>query len=378
MSKVKIQDIFDYNLYEESTALGYIQTQTHPSLSLTIHNYSKSCTWDAKWDPEANSWKIGWNEVTINCRGLITDSNTGEVLARAMPKFFNHDQPGAPKLNLSDEVIVTDKVDGSLGILYPIGDNGYAIATRGSFASKQAIWGTKIWENKYADNFIPNPNWTYFFEIIVPQNRIVIKYDDMEDLILLGAIDTASGSDIPLELAREGWSGPVVEVFPYKTYGDVLMAPDRFNAEGFVLFHKASNTRVKIKQAEYLRLHRILTNVNKRAVWEILSIGDNPVEVFSDAPDEFHAWLKSTILSLQEDFNSIYKKAYDAHNEIVNSLPIGYGRRDYAIIASKHPMKAYLFLILDGRDISPTIWDNIRPVGEQAAQKVFTGGDYDE
>lgn len=377
MSKIKIEDIFDYALYEESTALGYIQTQTHPTLPLTIHNYSKSCTWDAKWDPETNSWAVGWNEATINCRGLITNPETGEVVARAMAKFFNHDQPGAPKLDLSDEVVVTDKVDGSLGILYSTGD-GYAIATRGSFASKQAIWGTKIWETKYADKFVPNPNWTYFFEIIVPQNRIVIKYEDMEDLILLGAVDTESGLDIPLELARDGWTGPVVGVFPYKTYGEVLLAPDRSNAEGFVLFHKSSNTRVKIKQAEYLRLHRILTNVNKRAVWEILSAGDDPVEIFSDAPDEFHAWLKSTIASLQADFDSIYEKAHKAHNDIIESLPIDYARRDYAILASKHVMKAYLFLILDGKDISQTIWENIRPVGEQASQKVFTGGDDDE
>lgn len=380
MSKVKIQDILDYTVYEESLRLGYIQTQTHPSLPFTIHNYSKSCTWDAKWNFETNSWELGWNEATLACRGLITNSETGEVLARPFLKFFNNNQPGAPVLDLLDEVIVTDKVDGSMGILYPIDKEGnYAIATRGSFASDQAVWGTEIWNKKYADSFAPNPSWTYLFEIIVPQNRIVIQYKDMEDLILLGAVDIASGEDIPLELACEGWTGPVVNTFPYKTYGEALMAPDRDNAEGFVLFHKSSNTRVKIKQAEYIRLHRILTNVNRKAVWEILVAGEDPVEIFSDAPDEFHAWLKSTINSLNDEFNEVKEKAILAYHEIINSLPTDYSRRDYAAIAStKHEFKKYLFLLLDDRDISPIVWEEIRPVGLQASQKIFTGGGDDE
>lgn len=363
MGIILLRDILDLDVYNTSVNDGYIQTQMHPTLPLTIHNYSKSCTWEN-----------AWNEATLACRGLITNTETGEVLARPFLKFFNHDQPGAPVLDLSDEIIVTEKFDGSMGILYPLGDGNYAIATRGSFASDQAIWGTDIWNKKYADSFVPNSAWTYIFEIIVPQNRIVIQYGKMEDLVLLGAIDTATGLDIPLDIAQVGWAGPIVTPFPYKTYGEALLAPDRDNAEGFVLFHKASKSRVKIKQAEYIRLHRILTNVNTRSVWEILSAGENPEEVFSDAPDEFHIWLKSVIASMQEEFDAEFTASTNAFNQIVTSLGEDYTRRDFAIIASKHPLKATIFLLLDNRDIAPTIWDKIRPVGNQAAQKIFTGG----
>lgn len=365
MSKTLLSDVFNIEVYQESVDLGYIQTQTHPTLPFTIHNYSRTCTWDNKW-----------NEATLACRGLITHSETGEVLARSFLKFFNHDQPGAPELDLSDEVVVTDKLDGSMGILYPIGNGQFAIATRGSFESDQAKWGSKIWDKKYANSFTPNPDWTYIFEIIVPQNRIVIKYGELEDLVLLGAVDIATGEDILLGDAKLGWNGPIAETFPYSTYGEVLVAEARDNAEGFVLFHKPSKSRVKIKQSEYIRLHRILTNTNVRSVWEILSTGQDYVEIFSDVPDEFHAWLKSVIDSFNAEFKDIYDKAYFEHTKIIESLPTGYGRREYAEAALKSEYKALLFPILDGKDISGIIWDMLRPIGELAAQKVFsTGGD---
>lgn len=57
---------------------------------------------------------------------------------RPLPKFLNHDQPEAPVIALDEPVVVTDKADGSLGIIYPTPD-GPAVATRGSFASDQAL-----------------------------------------------------------------------------------------------------------------------------------------------------------------------------------------------------------------------------------------------
>jgi RNA ligase len=46
--------------------------------------------------------------------GVIVDDAAGTVLARPYPKFFHHDQPGAPKLRFDAPAVVTDKVDGSL------------------------------------------------------------------------------------------------------------------------------------------------------------------------------------------------------------------------------------------------------------------------
>lgn len=59
------------------------------------------------------------NPTTRTCRGLIVHSTTGRVLARPWAKFVNHGRPEAETLDLAAPVEVTDKLDGSLGILYP-------------------------------------------------------------------------------------------------------------------------------------------------------------------------------------------------------------------------------------------------------------------
>lgn len=77
-----------------------------------------------------------WNWFERQSRGLILNRETGEVVARPFPKFFNWGETNQPTASL---VELTEKIDGSLGILYR--HNGeFKIATRGSFTSDQALW----------------------------------------------------------------------------------------------------------------------------------------------------------------------------------------------------------------------------------------------
>jgi len=56
---------------------GLLYKQTHPTLPLTIWNYTPEVQYGEKWD-----------EVTLACRGLVTD-NEGNIVARPFKKFFN-------------------------------------------------------------------------------------------------------------------------------------------------------------------------------------------------------------------------------------------------------------------------------------------------
>ena len=69
----------------------------------------------------------------------------------------------------------------------------WILATRGSFTSPQAIKGRELLE-KYDYNRLAK-DYTYLFEIIYPENRIVCNYD-FEDLILLGMIHTKTGDEV--------------------------------------------------------------------------------------------------------------------------------------------------------------------------------------
>ena len=160
--------------------------RTSKSGKLTIYNYSKEC-----------QHKGEWNETTLNCRGLVLDENDN-IIARPLPKFFNDFELEKMGINFpKEEFDVYEKMDGSLGILYKE-DGIYKIATRGSFDSEQAIEGTKILHEKYS-NIKFKDGITYLFEILYPENRIVVDYGNTRDLVLLAMIDTKTGNDIPLE-----------------------------------------------------------------------------------------------------------------------------------------------------------------------------------
>ena len=63
------------------------------------------------------------------------------------------------------------------------------------------------------------------------------------------------------------------------------------NHEGFVV-RFSNGDRMKVKGEEYVRLHKIMTNLSTTAVWEVLSNGGSMDELLKDVPDEFYEKIK--------------------------------------------------------------------------------------
>lgn len=345
---MKFFDLFDDRLYYEMVEKGYVKTQIHPTAPYVIHNYTDACTWDQEW-----------NEVTLQCRGLITHAETDEIIARPMRKFFNHDQEQAPKLELDDQVMVFDKADGSLGILYRLPDGEMAIATRGSFTSEQAIWATNWLRERGTTDALWRSDLTYMFEIIYPENRVVVDYQGFEGLVLLGAIHKETGA---FNVFHDSMYNDAVASFDvFKTFGDVLSAPPRDNAEGFVVHKVATGEMVKIKYEDYKRLHRYMTRVTERHVWECLMGGRDLEAEFAGAPDEFHDWVKEVAKELDIKFWSESDRIHEEHLALVKNLPAQYDRKTFAMSAKNSKDSASLFLLEDARDIDIVIWKKLKP-----------------
>jgi RNA ligase len=317
--------------------------------------------------------------VTKQCRGLIVRGNwmhpDAEVVARPFPKFANLGECDGVVFDRVPEdrpFDVTVKLDGSLGILYRAPDGQPAIATRGSFTSEQALWATEHWRQEYLsswrDPYIPHEGrLTLLFEIIYPGNRIVVDYGERESLELIAAIDNETGADEDI-----AWLGPRAPRLDGLTDISEIAAlaaasPEEYvNQEGFVLRFAPetpgqSSVRVKVKFSEYVRLHRIVTGVSSKTIWESLRDNRPLTDLLDRVPDEFYAWVQDTVEDLRRRYDAIEsdcRTAFDARPQTTS-------RRDIATVFQSHPHRSVLFRMLDGRDYSDLIWRAIRPTYER-------------
>jgi RNA ligase len=326
---------FDREHLQALVAEGWLSTKRHPDADLWIYNYTKRTQYEKHWTAE-----------TLVCRGLILNE-AGDVVARAFPKFFNYGAPEVESLP-AEPYRVTEKLDGSLGILYYL-DGSPCIATRGNFVSEQAIEATAMIREQEIERV---EGVTPLFEIVYPANKIVVDYGDRRDLTLLAAICNETGVDKPLPR----YSGPIVQHHGQVDI-DGLAAEEEPNREGFVVAF-ASGLRVKVKFAEYLRLHRIITGVSARQIWESMRDGDDLDGLLVDLPDEIHRWISDTRAGLQAAYDDELSRA----SSVFERRPADADRKTIAeYFARSDANLAVLFRMLDGKNFDDLIWKAIRP-----------------
>jgi RNA ligase len=325
-----------------------LHKQTHPTKDLTIWNYSPKVQYERLWD-----------DITLQCRGLVTNSK-GDIVARPFKKFFNYEEH-KPEDIPNEDYVVYEKMDGSLGILFNYQDE-WILATRGSFTSPQSIKGKELL-GKYNFERL-HQDYTYLFEIIYKENRIVCEYD-YEDIILLGMIETKTGNEVNIHSSNEDirFNNMISNigfrvVMLYKTWGesyDLLKEEIQKDREGYVIRFK-NGFRMKIKGEEYKRLHKILTNISNRDIWEYLKDNKPFDELLEKVPDEFNDWVKETVRDLTVRFENIDND----YNDIFNSI-YSINKKDFAEKAKRYPHSSLLFAMYDGKQTHKIIWKLLYP-----------------
>jgi len=354
-------DIATLNTYFEN---GLLSKQSHPSLPLTIWNYTDKVQYDGVWD-----------DVTLQCRGLITENVTGNVLVRPFNKFFNYEELVGKGFipSKGDYVYIQDKMDGSLGILFNY-DDEWVMATRGSFTSEQAIKGLEIVKSMYfLDSWLKE--YAYLVEIIYPENRIVVDYKGKEKVVFLSVVLNEGWKWKPTDDTELHWTtatmilssngvkkSDIVKTEQHFNFSDELYQSlkekNEKNKEGFVLRFQPGNFRMKIKFEDYVALHKIMTNVSTTSVWEVLSSGESMDNLLKGVPDEFYNKIKEYETELLNEFSAL-KSEYEDHFESIKRLGTRKLFAQFATTGFKHP--SLLFGLLDGKDIGPTIWRLIKP-----------------
>jgi RNA ligase len=340
----------DWALLREYIDNGLIVANKHPEYDIWILNYS----------PKVQSKRF-WDVYTLSCRGMVVDGN-GNILARPFMKFKNFEEHDPSEIDMSKEFEIFEKMDGSLIIVFFYEEiMQWIVASRGSFISEQVIEARKMIENNTFDAL--NRNCTYLFEILYKENRIVVDYGDRRELVLLGNIITSTGEELPYDklIAMYSKYFTVVKKYELKNIKNLndLKALEEENREGFVV-RFSDGFRVKVKFSEYIRLHGILTNVSNITVWEHLMNNYDFDSLLDRVPDEFYDWLKKTVASLENEYNSIERLSLKEFIRIyhINDIKT---RKEFAAEALKTEYCSILFKMFDKRPYDEIIWKKIRP-----------------
>jgi RNA ligase len=335
---MKLKEYLDVDLLRKMIDLGYVNVSKHQMVDLYILNYSKTCGIDQMW-----------NDVTEKCRGLIVDA-VGNIRSLPFKKFYNYEE-------IQDKTVIPDlpfkvyeKMDGSLGISYWIGNTMF-IATRGSFNSDQAQIGTAILHAKGWDVLDKlDKNLTYLFEIITQEDPKVVNYGELEEIILLAVIDTNTGKELNIDDFRDLFETvkEYKDITSWKTLRDDI---DGTNREGFVIKFE-NGFRLKLKYDEYFELHRLLYGLTDNAIFDMLRNNqlDDLQVIIEKLPESQKVKIEYIINQYIMGFNVIKMQCINDFRSDFET------RKDAAEYFKTCKYPSVLFAMLNGDDITRYIW----------------------
>lgn len=342
IQKLVLDNFQDWKLY------GHVATKTNGDLIL--FNYLPRAQLENRW-----------TFLETVSRGLIIDRKTGQVVARPFDKFFNWMENG----RRTDANIkwILEKVDGSLGILYRQ-DGQLKIATRGSFDGKQAEWAARHLNSKRYKNIHDiDDSLTLLFEIVYPENQIVVKYN-YSGLSLLAARNRYTGEYLDYSFVQEianrhGFITP--KIYTFNNVNQVIFSCKNMeeNEEGFVVEFE-DGQRFKFKGEKYLQLHKAISEFTWNNVFDSVrgNYFDEKIEIL---PDKFQIqaiqWRDEIINVFIDIKMNALEIFFNAH--LRYDIDKKEGRKQFAEYVNKNGkyMASICFSMLDGKSYDNLIWN---------------------
>ena len=250
------------------------------------------------------------------CRGLILEKNTYNVISLGFKKFFNHGEQWASKIDW-DSAEILEKIDGSYIQVYNYNNKWY-MGTSGTGEGEGEVNNkpgltfnnlfNKILKEKYnltLNSF--NPQYIYIFELTTPYNIVVTPHKESK-ITLLTLRDLHNLKELSREdVLKTGqlYSLPVVKSFNFKDK-NIQTLIDTFEnmpyyEEGYVIVDKYFN-RIKIKNPKYLAVHYLKSSTAQHHI--LIIIKSNEIEEYvSTIPER-----KDELLNLKEKYDLLLKR----------------------------------------------------------------------
>ena len=372
------------SFWEKYVEPGYVAVQQHSEFPLSIFAYGRKTVAEQKWD-----------FVTTKCRGIIINRDTGEIVSRPFEKFHNYGSTQAEEqaplyaVNFDpSKSVIWEKMDGFMCTLYTWGGVDY-IASKGSFHSVHAKWATAWLRKKFGTSLGVPTGHTAVFEGLHRNLRIVVDYGTREELVLLSVVNNETGEEFSpgalLAFADgKGLATPNLRNATLQKVHDETLVESGTDEEGFVLtwYQKGKPPfRLKLKFIEYLRLHRMVTGVSPKRIWEVLATNQSQEldEYIKQSTPWFSAFVQKWLRALTAEYKRIENEAatryvsvktpidmqaiYDMHEAGTINIDFAGLRKAYALAFTTPENKPYagvMFATLDGKDVAPVIWKMVK------------------
>ena len=315
------------------------------------------------------------NPIVMECRGLILSNDYKSILCKSFTRFFNYGECVNSQKNFSFEnAVVYEKVDGSLVRFWKDNVTGeWNISTRQmaygegltssnintfSEAVKKCFYSKEDYNEfcRKLDEY--NSRYTYVFEFVSPENRVVKNYGSEYALYFLAYFNNETGE----EDTTDGYINLIKSVQKYgnikfpqkyalkdyesiKNYFSNMEATD----EGFVVYDNDSGIRVKIKNPAYLTIaaKRMNGGLTENHIVEL---------IFQNETSEYLTYFNEDAFLIEP-----YQKAYDKMMEDIHRVwnevkdfprDNAHERKEFALKISSCPFSDIIFAMKDGNKIS--------------------------
>lgn len=366
-----LQEFIFYHGYEALKEFG-VNIKPHPEYTELVHlSISK-----------AFGFQFMENKFVRQCRGSVVNKENGSFACRPFDKFFNYGESLAEPIDLSGDIKLQKKYDGSLINVWRYGGK-LNVSTTGSpdgggnvgdfgMTFSQLFWNTVEQSGWSMEDLIgDNDGMTFSFELETPFNQIVVRHESPK-VTLLSMRVNRSGEEIiphPLMVPR-GCQVALSNDAPSSMEEILKMAEalDPYHQEGFVLLDAASSSgrRVKIKSSDYVRLHHLRGEISsEKAIWESVQMGEVE-EISSYFPD-----VAPLLSRYQEAYNQII---FQAEKLLEENRHLD--KKGLAMKIIDEPTKAVVFALYDNKfETANDFLHQMRPQHLSELAKKTTGFD---
>ena len=299
-----------------------------------------------------------FNPIVQECRGIILEKDSWQVVAYAFRKFGNFGEAYVDEIDWESAVVET-KEDGSLIKVY-FYDGEWRVGTNGTIFAENAELNAGPYKNfrelfdaaaeKCGFDFSRlNRYYTYDLELCSEFNIIICPQSEMR-LIHIGTRNNRTFQEVEADIGI-----PHPQRYALSSLEDCIAMAKTFDftKEGFVVKDKNYN-RIKVKSEDYVRVHRLANNGSITLERAIDLIRTNELEEFLVYFPQYTDFIND----VRHRFNKFYFDiCFNVNMALIEKMNCK-TRKDFAAVVKTFKYPMVWFKVYDTKSFDIDTWIN--------------------